>query len=740
MYENDKPDVTKSDEEAKTTNIPIVGPATILATKELVGTDIKENIKKNEMESSKEIGGDISESTSRTDILVTATSASLEQDLNKKEKYAEDAEAPATGEDTHTPIGELEEFTSSGLSQQDEANITTLSETAIDHKVLPQEESLSEVAVQVAIKDNLLTNEEESTNHNNMEVGGSSLAQEDDKSTLITTTPETQESNVELAMDENLLPLEEGEASHTNMQIEGSPSSQQYAGTTTSTAAESKESPPQEESPHGTAVEVAIDESFLPPERGGVAPTNMKVEEGSPSQYQASTTITTAAEIQESPPKEESPHGTAVEVAIDVNPLSSEAEPNSSQKEQAVSTTSPQMEDDNTRGSSVEAGRTPQVDHFYVEGSVGNNRRVTTQPQKKKRRRRNLKIAIGVILVIIIGLGIGIGFLVADSKDSKELTTAATTTISTTTIATTDGSTTTSMISTPTTTTPKMTTTTTVSPSFISKAEMHNFTSGLIDLDDNNMGKKVKVDHQNKTQEGTDQTYGPLLDCKKGAMDGPTLTPFVALLDNYEAAVGNDETTTEEEEEEQKEFLDAVMETEIMKATEEFMRNKTFDGSLRDYLQQIWFTPYSRSWTGAIDTSGFEHTFVGEQKDGHVLGFQNWVNFCLQEKNDSLMYKGWKKSISLKPWSVIPNPLARNKGEILELSFEWQGNTRSLDNMFIGSSPELELALYTLCYWAKLGEKCHVQLNNHKFVIHTSDYGALGVVGSAYPDISSTII
>lgn len=45
----------------------------------------------------------------------------------------------------------------------------------------------------------------------------------------------------------------------------------------------------------------------------------------------------------------------------------------------------------------------------------------------------------------------------------------------------------------------------------------------------------------------------------------------------------------------------------------------------------------------SLDSSGFEHVFVGETRSGsEIVGFHNWIQFYLQEKNSHLDYKGYK--------------------------------------------------------------------------------------------------
>ena len=57
----------------------------------------------------------------------------------------------------------------------------------------------------------------------------------------------------------------------------------------------------------------------------------------------------------------------------------------------------------------------------------------------------------------------------------------------------------------------------------------------------------------------------------------------------------------------------------------------------KSQLKQYWFLPYSRA-KGKLDSSGFEHVFVGEIKDKKVSGFHNWLQFYLEEQDQLLTY------------------------------------------------------------------------------------------------------
>lgn len=57
--------------------------------------------------------------------------------------------------------------------------------------------------------------------------------------------------------------------------------------------------------------------------------------------------------------------------------------------------------------------------------------------------------------------------------------------------------------------------------------------------------------------------------------------------------------------------------------------------------------------------------------------------------------------------------------------------------MFIGTSPELEVALYTTCFLLRADKVCPLRLNGHQFIIRTYTYRYRGknMIGSAFPDI-----
>uniref|UniRef100_A0A8C4IG25 Uridylate-specific endoribonuclease n=1 Tax=Dicentrarchus labrax TaxID=13489 RepID=A0A8C4IG25_DICLA len=126
-----------------------------------------------------------------------------------------------------------------------------------------------------------------------------------------------------------------------------------------------------------------------------------------------------------------------------------------------------------------------------------------------------------------------------------------------------------------------------------------------------------------------------------------TFSRFTKLLDNYERSTGVAERVTTEELTEINLFLDAVLETEVMKRAHKYLVSKGQSSSnlrhFKSQLQTIWFNLYHRQRNAGLDSCGFEHVFVGETKSGtEIIGFHNWVQFYLQENSTHLDYKGYK--------------------------------------------------------------------------------------------------
>ena len=104
-------------------------------------------------------------------------------------------------------------------------------------------------------------------------------------------------------------------------------------------------------------------------------------------------------------------------------------------------------------------------------------------------------------------------------------------------------------------------------------------------------------------------------------------------------------------------------------------------------LHKMWFDRYTRSKRSNGPTScAFEHVFLGEESGGAVKGFHNWFYFLEQEKKGEVNYYGYDKAVELG-----------DKGCAVKSAFEWLDLVKPVSSFLIGLSPELELAIFTVC-------------------------------------------
>ena len=71
-------------------------------------------------------------------------------------------------------------------------------------------------------------------------------------------------------------------------------------------------------------------------------------------------------------------------------------------------------------------------------------------------------------------------------------------------------------------------------------------------------------------------------------------------------------------------------------------------GSMADFkrlVKELWFGMYPRV-TGRVGSSGFEHVFLGELKNG-VSGLHSWLRYYLEERSGSMNYLGYIRTRSI---------------------------------------------------------------------------------------------
>ncbi|XP_066282113.1 uridylate-specific endoribonuclease B-like [Branchiostoma lanceolatum] len=206
----------------------------------------------------------------------------------------------------------------------------------------------------------------------------------------------------------------------------------------------------------------------------------------------------------------------------------------------------------------------------------------------------------------------------------------------------------------------------------------------------------------------------------------PTYRAFLNLLDNYEADVNKPENVTEKEKNDARAFLNRCLDTEVMQKAHNFLAEEGYapkgKKGFKDMLYDMWFTPYTRTHSDKAQrsSSAFEHTFLGETRCGHVIGFHNWLRLYSEECLGNIQHKGCK-------WCDC----GCDDRIIFTIDFDWKGNNKTRDSFFVGTSPEFELALYTVCFLAGDGAKTEVVLGGQRVTITT--YKLNGYIGSCYP-------
>jgi len=118
-------------------------------------------------------------------------------------------------------------------------------------------------------------------------------------------------------------------------------------------------------------------------------------------------------------------------------------------------------------------------------------------------------------------------------------------------------------------------------------------------------------------------------------------------------------------------------------------------------------------------------SFLAETRDNTLMGGHGWIWLYEQELTGQLDYRGHR--------AFIPN--LGGKGEAVATIFTWRNLCKSISSMFIGTSPELELALFTVCFHARRNALCPISLGGNQLRIQTFDITRSGrtFVGTAYP-------
>ncbi|KAK7794916.1 hypothetical protein R5R35_005891 [Gryllus longicercus] len=268
-------------------------------------------------------------------------------------------------------------------------------------------------------------------------------------------------------------------------------------------------------------------------------------------------------------------------------------------------------------------------------------------------------------------------------------------------------------------------------PGRVTDEALRNISETLLANDVNNAAQHVRVNYQSRTRSNsiTDDAPSPFLSVGSRALEITTVAKVRRMFDNYIADTGINEQVTTQEVSEENGLLDAVIATSVMNHTLNFLAThglvRRNTNALKSLLRELWFTMYSRGG-GKMGSSAFEHVFLAELKRGEISGMHNWIFFSFEEARNTADYMGYIRKLELG-----------NKGAIAKIHYKWSNVVKPVGSMFVGTSPELEMALYTICFLTRPDDRCQITLGNKVVTIrtHTFRYRGKNLIGSAFPEI-----
>jgi len=131
---------------------------------------------------------------------------------------------------------------------------------------------------------------------------------------------------------------------------------------------------------------------------------------------------------------------------------------------------------------------------------------------------------------------------------------------------------------------------------------------------------------------------------------------------------------------------------------------------------------------GEPDSSGFEHVFIGEAKNGEISGMHSWVRFYYLEKGArNFDYKGFlvKRFVSsCQSYLIRTQEFWWFQKLMAAIKYSYGNFLKRSGSFLIGTSPEFDMALYTLCFLSRRGHfsTCNVGSPAHTAIRNYAHY------------------
>lgn len=221
-----------------------------------------------------------------------------------------------------------------------------------------------------------------------------------------------------------------------------------------------------------------------------------------------------------------------------------------------------------------------------------------------------------------------------------------------------------------------------------------------------NKGEDFELNHQARAaslDSLTDRADAPLFTSvdRPRLLQNPCSSAFLSLLDNYNRDTDAAEAVTAEEQHEMNNFLRLVMKTPHMRYAHKVLvawgKADPDPNKFAAQVFEIWFTQYRLQGRGPLSSSGFEHVFVGEEKDSSIVGLHNWIQFVREEKVGRINYRGYVGSLD------------RDDDRVVSVRFDWGDGdadveSKSVSTFLVGTSVAFEFSMLTLAFLGFDGE------------------------------------
>ncbi|KAK2580621.1 hypothetical protein KPH14_007733 [Odynerus spinipes] len=265
----------------------------------------------------------------------------------------------------------------------------------------------------------------------------------------------------------------------------------------------------------------------------------------------------------------------------------------------------------------------------------------------------------------------------------------------------------------------------------IPNEDIKKLSEELFNKDENNAFKyiTIKLQGQKKDESITDDASDSLLDVKPEAYEIPTIKSVLDLHNNYELDVKVKENLTPEKREKESALLDNFLKTDVLQSAMKFLANKGYipddPYEFKDTLKRVWFSQFKRI-DGDASSSGFETVYLAEQFDSDIIGLHNWIYYAKQEAEKKIDYLGYIKEAKFG-----------DKAAILKIRSKLNGLVQPVTTIFVGTSPELEMALYTVCFFTRPNVPCQMSFSGTEFMIIANrvNYFGKDILVSAFPEI-----